>query len=323
MTLPGETFAPDLPPQLTEAPREFAKWANGELLSEQRNSTPSAPLYHYTGEESLRGILQGQKLWCFSHLHQSDPTEFQYSLAIARRIIKEEARRSHAIVASNFCLCVDDMLAANGLAGPFDFYLFSLSRHRDHGPQWRAYGDLGHGFAIGFGPALLQPDKDDLYEEANRNIHVGRVIYGEDATGKRHRRAITRAAEITKRVGTANHLLLGRPKPMLEYLAAMSRELLSRLLIWECITAKDAGYADEQEVRGIILNTKKKFDPYRREHKGRSYVEHEMPLKAPGSIAEILVGPRAPPDATAAVKELLRVEGYPDTVPVRRSYVRV
>jgi hypothetical protein len=211
------------------------------------------------------------------------------------------------------------MLETNGLSGPFDFYLFSLSRHRDHARQWTEYGNEGAGFAIGFGPGLLQPDKDDLYEEANKNLHIGRVIYGDAATAARHRDAIVRAAEITSRVGNAHVELVRSVKPT-HYLAAMSRELLATQLIWNCLTAKDERFADEREVRGIIMNVKSKFDSYRRMHGGRSYVEHEMALKTPGSIAEILVGPRAPNDAEAMVQEVLRAEGYPE-IPVIRPTV--
>jgi hypothetical protein len=53
-------------------------------------------------------------------------------------------------------------------------------------------------FAIGFGPSLFQPDRNELYEEANRNLHIGRVIYGAMDAGARHRRAIAKAAEQNK-----------------------------------------------------------------------------------------------------------------------------
>jgi Protein of unknown function (DUF2971) len=307
---------PQWPPPLQAAPREFDAWSKSQLLIEQAESTPTEPLYHYTGEASLRGILERQRLWCFSHLHQTDPTEFEYALAAARRVIREVGD-STDFFTRHFCACLGDMLETNGLAGPFDFYLFSLSRHRDHDRQWREYGQGGRGFAIGFGASLFQPDRDDLYEEANKNIHIGRVIYGDDATSARHRLAISRAADITSRIGTANHELVRGVRPS-SYLAAMARELLASQLIWNCLTAKHERYADEREVRGIIMNVKAKFDPFRLVHDGRNYVEHEMPLKAPGSIAEILVWPNAPSGVEAAVSRFLQAEGYPE-IPVRRS----
>jgi len=60
---------------------------------------------------------------------------------------------------------LDDMLYANSLADAFEFYLFSLSRHRDDPQQWREYGQGGKGFAIGFAPSLFQPDVHTLSDK--------------------------------------------------------------------------------------------------------------------------------------------------------------
>ena len=42
----------------------------------------SPPLYHYTGEAALRGILEHQKLWCVIHNQQSDDTEVSNPLKL-------------------------------------------------------------------------------------------------------------------------------------------------------------------------------------------------------------------------------------------------
>jgi hypothetical protein len=309
-------FNDELHPLLMAAPREFIAWSRGQMLLEQAASTPTEPLCHYTDETALNGIL-GAQLWCFSHEHQTDKREFDYALGVALRAL-EEVRRSDEFFTRAFADCVLDMLGANRLSGPFEFYLFSVSRHRDHGPQWKAYGRGGTGYAIGLSPALFQPDKDDVYEEANRNLHIGRVVYGDEPTAARHRLAVARAAEITSRIGCANKDLV-RSEGIARYLAVMAHELLASQLIWNCLTAKESRFEDEREVRGIILNAKAKFDPWRRTHAGRTYVEHDLPLKTPGSIVEILVGPNADSDAEARVTALLSAEGYCGGILVRRS----
>ena len=68
-------------------------------------------------------------------------------------------------------------------------------------------------------------------------------------------------------------------------------------------------------MRGIVMNVRAKFDPWRLNHAGRDYVEHVLPLKEPGSITEILVGP----DAAPRVRAILKAEGYPGAIPVRRG----
>jgi hypothetical protein len=275
------------------------------------------PLYHYTGEPSFRGILSGEQFWCFSHQHQSDPNEFEYSLRVAQDVIRELGASSDFFT-HHFCGCLDDLLERNKLSGPFEFYLASFSRHRDHGPQWKEYGDGARGFAIGLAPSLFQPDINVVFPEANKNLHVGRVVYGDADTSARHREAIAKAAEITSRIGMANTELV-RLAPPSHYLVTMARELLAQQLIWNCLTAKESRYHDEREVRGIIMNVKGKFDTYRKTFNKRDYVEHALPLKAPGAIAEVLVGPLAPAGAEDLVNEFLRNEGYPPGIPVLQS----
>jgi hypothetical protein len=310
-------YDPQLPPELATALIEFDAWSKSKLLLEQNESTPSQPIYHYTGDVSLSGILSRQRIWCFSLLHQSDPTEFEYSLAIARRVILEIGN-SNDFFTKHFCACLDDLLETNWLAGPFDFYLFSLSRHRDDAQQWREYGKDGYGYAIGFAPSLFQPDRNDLDKDPTKNLHVGRVIYGDTATADRHRLIVTRAAEITSRVGTSN-IEAVRVAKLSYYLVSVAREVLASQLVWNCLTAKDQHFANEKEIRCIIMNVRANFDPYRRALGTRNYVEHELPLKAKGAIAEILIGPHAPADAEAKVAALLHDEGYPDDIPILRS----
>jgi hypothetical protein len=312
-------FDHPLPAQLLEAPREFNAWSQRRLLVEQREATPNEPLYHYTGEEALQGIFRHQRLWCFSHLHQTDQQEFKYSLELARKVIREVGD-SRDFYKRHFCACLDDILETNGLASPFDFYLFSLSRHRDDPGQWKNYGNQGRGFAIGFAPSLLQADKNELSERANENVHIGRVIYGDGPIIARHRLVMEKAATITSRFANRypERLRFVRPVP---YLAAMAREVIASQLIWNCLTAKESRYRDEREVRCIIMGIRKDFDAFRKNFGTRQYVETPMPLQKAGSIAEILIGPLAPPKAESRVTTFLQSEGYRQDIPVRRSSV--
>jgi hypothetical protein len=218
-----------LPPELAAAVREFVAWSQEQLLAEQNESTPKEPLYHYTGETALKGILTNQHLWCFSHLHQRDKTELAYSLAIVRRVIKEIGD-SDNFFTHHFCGVLDDLLDNNSLTDTFEFYMSSLSRHRDDPKQWIEYGHAGRGYAIGFAPKLFQPDESELKEQANENLHVGRVIYGDDATEQRHRRVIRRATEIAARHGNA-HLDVVRRVGTVAYLRAMVDEVIASQLI--------------------------------------------------------------------------------------------
>jgi hypothetical protein len=308
-----------LPPELQAATREFDEWSQARLLIEQNESTPSETLFHYTGEDALRGILATQRLWCFSHLHQRDRTEFAYSLNIARRIIKQVGQ-TEDFFTHHFCGCLDDLLETNSLVDIFEFYLFSLSRHRDDRQQWMDYGAQGRGFAIGFAPALFQPDQAKLNEQANENLHVGRVIYGDGPIAKRHRRVIETAAEITSRIGNANLNAVNAIRPG-RYLNAMAKEVIASQLVWNCLTAKNIDYENEREVRYLIMNVRGQFDAHRKNFNGKHYIEAALPLRKPGSLTEILVGPLAPLDAAAKVAEILKEHGYPEGISISRSAI--
>ena len=130
------------------------------------------------------------------------------------------------------------MLELNSIKDIFEFYLFSLTRHRDDHEHWLQYGKEGKGFAIGFAPTLLQPDKDTLSDKANENLHVGRIIYGDVGTRARHRLIIERAADITSEYGHANRKL-GRER-LAPFIRAMADEVIASQLIWNCLTAKNA-----------------------------------------------------------------------------------
>lgn len=128
------------------------EWSRAELWREQTASTPTEPHYHYTDETALRGILKTQAFWCFSHLQQKEPAEFEYALRVAMDVLKRQST-SDDFFKHHFAECVIDMLQVNKLSGPFEFYLFSVSRHRDHGPQWAAKICTGRGAAGSCGSA--------------------------------------------------------------------------------------------------------------------------------------------------------------------------
>ena len=98
-----------------------------------------------------------------------------------------------------------------------------------------------------------------------RRLGDGRVVYGDEPTFARDTLSFRAAAEIASRVGRANTDLV-RATGIAPYLAVMAHELFASQLIWNCLTAKEERFADEREVRGIIMNVKAKFDPWRRTH---------------------------------------------------------
>ena len=84
-----ETRNDHLPPELRAGLQKFVVWSNERLLrTEQHESTPTEP---YTNEIALRGILTNQHVWCFSHLHQRDETEFAYYWAARPALVGDNS----------------------------------------------------------------------------------------------------------------------------------------------------------------------------------------------------------------------------------------
>jgi hypothetical protein len=81
-------------------------------------------------------------------------------------------------------------------------------------------------------------------------------------------------------------------------------------------------YANEREVRYLVLNLRGKFDAHRKTFDGKPYIEAKLPLKEPGSLAEILVGPHAPDDAEEKLRQFLDAQAYP-AIRVSRSSARL
>jgi hypothetical protein len=312
-----------LPRELEAALREFGKWSDAQLLSEQTATTPISPLYHYTGEGALRGILELEQLWCFAHSDQRDTEEFSYSLGLACNEFERLARLGDGLT-RQFGTCTRNMIAENDLTKVFDYYLFSLTDSRDLESQWDEYGGHGTGFQIGFAPALFKPDQP-LSPEADHNAYVGKVIYGDSESTAAHRAVIDKAAELVSRVGKAHGIKSGRIHR--RYINGMAKELIARQLIWRSLVSKREIFRPESEMRYVTLNQHKHFDGKTFTVKGadgrdRRHIKYPIPLKAPGHITEIIVGPNAPPDAEDMVRDLLNRFGYP-AVTVDRSLKKV
>jgi len=309
--------APELPSTLWEAPDVIWSWSQTVLSRDEAEATPDGALYHYTNEAGLKGILRSERLWCFSHLHQTDRSEFAYSLDVAREVL-QEVGRSEDWFEKHFALCLLDLVNSNSFTDTFEFYLFSVSRHRDDPQQWSTFGDEGKGFAIGFAPALFRGDKKELSPVASENAFVGKVLYGEKAIRAKHSYTIGQAAKITSKFGHEHPELVRQVRPS-TYLSAMAKELLADQMIWNCLTGKHKKYEGEQETRFVIMGVIARFNELRKNFNKKCYVEHPLPLKAPNNIVEILVGPGASADTEKRLDGYLTEIGYNYPIAIARS----
>ncbi len=118
------------------------------------NKNEQGILYHYTDDAGLRGIIESGKLWLTDIFNLNDPSELQHGSSIAARLWNAEAKKnnSHSIdcFARRFHFgCENDLKRAA------DIFTCSFSMDGDNLSLWRAYGDDGRGYALGFDAEAL------------------------------------------------------------------------------------------------------------------------------------------------------------------------
>ena len=192
-----------------------------------------------------------------------------------------------------------------------------MTNLRDDREQWTTFGGEGRGFAIGFSPSLFQAEREEPSPNACENLWMGRVIYGDYKTSRRHRSAFEKASEIASNIARNNEAAI-RASGRYAYIREMANHAITSQMIWNCLTAKDPKLQREQETRAIMMAERASFDECRRYHDGRAYIEYQLPLSETGRVAEIF-RPRTEPDAENRLRAFLREQGYPEDIPISRS----
>jgi hypothetical protein len=262
----------------------------------------------------LLGVVSKRKIWLTNILHLNDPSELGYGIDIASSILKDEAERSGNNHVGEFCAWTRHVLVKAG-GEIFSFYVGSFSREGDDLGQWRAYADNGRGVAIGLSPDLFAVVADQTTLGIAEKTMAANVTYDRAQCEQNFREAIRRAVAIFTR-GLA-HITADVEREQ------FGRELASHLAVpmfHYAITSKHPAYEHERETRLLLLNDRVHLDPLC-EFRTRGstlvpYIPSPLPVRRPGAITKIVVGPAAA-DVLAedAVRAFLRRHGLsPDLV---------
>jgi hypothetical protein len=116
------------------------------ILNEVLSRSRDKPLYHYTSQSGLLGIIGKREIWATHTQYLNDRREYKHALELvvdeidellttadqqSRSVLQEMRNGLPGIESMNVCVC-------------------SFSEERDSVSQWRAYGSGTSGFAIGF-----------------------------------------------------------------------------------------------------------------------------------------------------------------------------
>jgi hypothetical protein len=299
------------PPALRAAIEEFERWSDDHLSAEQKNSTITEPLYHYTDGRGLKGIIESQTIWFTDYRHLNDPSELSYGIEKARDLMHQAATGAD-VYGRAFLECLSDMLSLTKFPR-LEFFIASFSRERNELGQWRAYADNGLGYALGIQASVL----DDL------EGFVSPVFYCPTKILNRHSLAIDKALAIFQNAVGADPLLMGDADLFDQFIQTYCRAILASVLIWNCLTSKHKAYDREQEVRLIIMGHRDKLTPRIKTRLRGSeivpYIAQPLALRGPEAIFEIVTGPAAGADAERTIRTMLRSFSADDRVPIEPS----
>ena len=128
------------------------------ILNDVLSRKPNKPLYHYTKQTGLLGIIKDRQIWATHTQYLNDRREFLHAVDLVRREIQRLFEEQNPGVGG---ASVTRMEALNRMREALSMSpehinvcVCSFSEASDSLSQWRAYGGSS-GFAIGFSPEVL------------------------------------------------------------------------------------------------------------------------------------------------------------------------
>jgi len=276
------------------------------ILNEVLSRKPEVPLYHYTSQSGLLGIIDKREIWATHTQYLNDRREY----LLALELVQNEIDALRATVNEEDRNVLDDM--KNGLSGveKMNVCVCSFSEEQDSLSQWRAYGAGSSGFAIGFPGDFLAEiaEREHWYfapciYEPTRQGSLIRALVEEVFEENVHRKNTDAGGEDPPPLGGSLCAYLNRYAPIL----------------------KHSGFREEKEWRIISrprMCSSKLFD-FR---EGRSmlipyYKLRLIDQKQAFRVHEVVVGPTPnPQQSTASVSSFL-VRHDLGKVPVKLSKV--
>ena len=105
-------------------------------------------LYHYTDGQGLLGMLKTQRLWASNIRFMNDPTEIEYATRLVRAVAEERRPNYPDEVVEVVRGGITDI--ADMYENIPEDYITCFCEKGDLLSQWRGYGAVGGGYALGF-----------------------------------------------------------------------------------------------------------------------------------------------------------------------------
>ena len=309
----------NIPPDMHDAITDCKKQCDVhiEKFTSKLDAAPDI-VYHYTDNKGLLGILKSGKIWLTDIFGLNDPSEIRHGVNHACEILAAEAEHP---VAKHFS-DLFDKFNSNKIEEAAHFFVACFSKtHKDLG-QWRAYGDNGRGFTIGFDGKLLE---DTFVKQGDERIPGNGtfpVTYDDD-----------RLCEILKNI-------VGEVLPQIEMPTGKElnnetiNDFLRRLYIHLSTSTiqaaalfKHEAYVNEEEYRFLQLRSiDDPIDDLRYRVRNNSvirFTDFDWNTKGQDVLREIVIGPAADENSArlSAKNCLLAGRFDPDRVKIYKSKI--
>jgi len=129
------------------------------VLNDILSRKPDKPLYHYTTQTGLLGIIATRTIWATHTQYLNDRREFLHAVDLVRseieRLLQEEASsHSGQPARKKVLLRMQEAVSESMSPQTTNICVCSFSEESDSLSQWRAYGGSS-GFAVGFPSEVL------------------------------------------------------------------------------------------------------------------------------------------------------------------------
>jgi len=287
---------------------EFKAVSSASAKSKTAGRDASIPdLFHYTNAETVRLILKSRTLWATHIQFLNDTSEFRYGIELAKQCLGA-ARCAATGEKQRFVHHTEQFFEEVLKDEGSDPYVVAFSADGgDRLSQWRAYGDWGAGFSIGF-------DYEKLSHHFGDFTRVLPVTYPREA--QKEVLAYEVLVDEVEQSWTIRENAVHRWTDHVEVIDRYCRSQLVAFLLAESAALKHPGFNEEREFRLVAT----RMHPSCPKPKFRAGKYGIVPYVELGSrcgprlpVKKVTQGPTADRlSARRGIEMLLSDLGYPD-----------
>jgi Protein of unknown function (DUF2971) len=198
-------------------------------------------LYHYTTADGLIGIINSRKMWASNISYLNDSSELSYASGLVRAVLFNKKDHTDSEVLREFIDRAE--FTFNEFDWLSDVYITCFCEDGDLLSQWRGYGAMGGGYAIGFEAKLLE-DCTPLREAST--LRLRRAMYDENVQVDFIKTTINETCDLLLRIVNA----------IIPYNVRAIRDVIARFcgFLWDALSEflfcfKHPTFAEEKEWR--------------------------------------------------------------------------